>query len=73
MTSRKKTSEETTQPISKKDFINSVIKKRQKNKFLTENSCQLLNSTSIDIGVFYNGQLVGVSSFNKKNDNQRKG
>lgn len=26
----------TTQPFSKKDFINSVIKKRQKNKFLTE-------------------------------------
>jgi hypothetical protein len=43
------------------------INKKIKNKFLTENSCQLLNSTSIDIGVFYNGQLVGVSSFNKRN------
>jgi phosphate starvation-inducible PhoH-like protein len=37
MTSRKKISEESSQPQTKKDFINSVIKKRQKNKFLTEN------------------------------------
>lgn len=44
MTSRKKTTEETTQPISKKDFINSVIKKRQKNKFLTQNQEEYYNT-----------------------------
>lgn len=44
MTSRKKTTEETTQSISKKDFINSVIKKRQKNKFLTQNQEEYYNT-----------------------------
>lgn len=41
MTSRKKpqpqSEEPEGKPFSKKDFINSVIKKKQKNKFLTEN------------------------------------
>ena len=38
MTTRKKTTpkEETALPLSRKDFINSVVKKRQKNKFLSE-------------------------------------
>ena len=40
MATRKKitqTTEETTNPlVSRKDFINSVIKKKQKNKFLSE-------------------------------------
>jgi phosphate starvation-inducible PhoH-like protein len=35
--------EETTQPLSKKDFINLVIKKRQKNKFLTEHQEEYYN------------------------------
>ena len=38
MTTRKKTmpKEDVAQPLSRKDFINSVVKKRQKNKFLSE-------------------------------------
>ena len=39
MTRRKpqqQTEEQESKPFSKKDFINSVIKKKQKNKFLTE-------------------------------------
>jgi phosphate starvation-inducible PhoH-like protein len=43
MTSKRKTSEETTQPISKKDFINSVIKGKQKNKFLSEHQEEYYN------------------------------
>ena len=37
--------EETTIPktISKKDFINSVIKKKQRSKFLTENQKEWTN------------------------------
>ena len=36
MTTRKKTTpkEEVSQPFSRKDFINAVIKKKQKNKLL---------------------------------------
>ena len=38
------TKEETTQqPLSRKDFINSVVKKRQKNKFLTEHQEEYYN------------------------------
>lgn len=39
-------------PVSKKDFINTVIKKRQKNKFLTENQkeyYELLRNNQITI------------------------
>ena len=37
------TKEETVQqPLSRKDFINSVVKKRQKNKFLMKNHPVLL-------------------------------
>jgi phosphate starvation-inducible PhoH-like protein len=44
--------EESTQPFSKKDFINSVIKKKQKNKFLTEHQedyYNILKSNQITI------------------------
>jgi phosphate starvation-inducible PhoH-like protein len=38
------TKEETAQqPLSRKDFINSVVKKRQKNKFLTEHQEEYYN------------------------------
>jgi phosphate starvation-inducible PhoH-like protein len=38
------TTEETTNPlVSKKDFINSVIKKKQKNKFLSEHQEEYYN------------------------------
>jgi phosphate starvation-inducible PhoH-like protein len=47
MATRKKppvTSEETTTPlVSKKDFINSVIKRKQKNKFLSEHQEEYYN------------------------------
>ena len=47
MATRKKpqvTSEETTNPlVSKKDFINSVIKRKQKNKFLSEHQEEYYN------------------------------
>jgi phosphate starvation-inducible PhoH-like protein len=43
MTSRKKPTEELTQPVSKKDFINSTIKKRNKSKFLTQNQEEYYN------------------------------
>ena len=35
--------EQTTQPFSKKDFINSVVKKKQRNKFLTEHQEEYYN------------------------------
>ena len=44
--------EESTQPFSRKDFINSVIKKKQKNKFLTEHQedyYNILKSNQITI------------------------
>ena len=38
------TTEETTNPlVSRKDFINSVIKKKQKNKFLSEHQEEYYN------------------------------
>ena len=46
MTRRKtqQTTEETTNPlVSRKDFINSVIKKKQKNKFLSEHQEEYYN------------------------------
>ena len=45
MTRRKQSQsdEQETKPFSKKDFINSVIKKKVKNKFLTENQEQYYN------------------------------
>ena len=43
MTSRKKPTEELTQPVSKKDFINTTIKKRNKSKFLTQNQEEYYN------------------------------
>ena len=45
MTRRKQSQsdEQETKPFSKKDFINSVIKKKIKNKFLTENQEQYYN------------------------------
>jgi phosphate starvation-inducible PhoH-like protein len=52
MTSRKKPNDELTQPQSKKDYINSVIKKRQKNKFLTksqEEYYEILKNNQITI------------------------
>jgi hypothetical protein len=45
------------------------INKKLKNKFLSENSFVPLKSTSIDIGVYYNNKIIGITSFNKKNDN----
>ncbi len=44
--------EESEKPFSKKDFINSVIKKRVKNKFLTqsqENYYHILKNNQITI------------------------
>jgi phosphate starvation-inducible PhoH-like protein len=46
MTSKKKINqneESETKPFSKKDFINSVVKKRQKNKFLSPNQEEYYN------------------------------
>jgi phosphate starvation-inducible PhoH-like protein len=45
MTRKAKPKEEqtTTQPISRKDFINAVIKKKQRNKFLTEHQEEYYN------------------------------
>jgi phosphate starvation-inducible PhoH-like protein len=46
MTSKKKPitqKEENVQPFSRKDFINSVIKKKQRNKFLTEHQEEYYN------------------------------
>jgi len=45
MTRKTKPKEEqtTTQPFSRKDFINSVIKKKQRNKFLTEHQEEYYN------------------------------
>jgi len=45
MTRKPKPKEEqtTTQPFSKKDFINSVIKKKQRNKFLSEQQEEYYN------------------------------
>jgi phosphate starvation-inducible PhoH-like protein len=46
MTSKRKPTtqkEETTQPFSRKDFINAVIKKKQRNKFLTEHQEEYYN------------------------------
>jgi hypothetical protein len=45
------------------------INKKLKNKFLSENSFTPLKSTSIDIGVYYDNKIIGITSFNKKNDN----
>jgi len=52
MTSRKKPNDELAQPQSKKEYINSVIKKRQKNKFLTksqEEYYEILKNNQITI------------------------
>jgi phosphate starvation-inducible PhoH-like protein len=45
MTTRKKTppKEEVSQPFSKKEFINSIIKKKQRNKFLSEHQEEYYN------------------------------
>ena len=46
MTTKKKVTpreEPSTQPVSKKDLINSVVKKRQKNKFLSPNQEEYYN------------------------------
>jgi len=46
MTSKRKPTtqkEETAQPFSRKDFINAVIKKKQRNKFLTEHQEEYYN------------------------------
>ncbi len=45
MTRKTKPKEEqtTAQPISRKDFINAVIKKKQRNKFLTEHQEEYYN------------------------------
>jgi phosphate starvation-inducible PhoH-like protein len=42
-TTKPKEEQTTTQPISRKDFINAVIKKKQRNKFLTEHQEEYYN------------------------------